>query len=80
MKKLNWKDILVRSIKTFIQTFISITMADVVGVDFIQGENLDNVLIGIFISAGAASISAVWNIVLSPLLDTKTGGNNDEVQ
>ncbi len=78
MNKNKLKDIAVRAFKTFIQAFISIVIAQLGGVDFIEGENTKNVLIGIAISAGAAGISAVWNGVLSPLLNTFTGGKDNE--
>lgn len=75
MNKEKIKDIAVRAFKTFIQAFISIVIAQLGGIDFIEGENTKNVLIGIAISAGAAGISAVWNGVLSPLFNSLTGGN-----
>ncbi len=78
MKNINWKDVGIRAFKTFIQAFISIAIAGLSGVNFIEGEDLKNVLIGIAISAGAAGVSAVWNAVLSPLFNTITGGNNNE--
>ncbi len=78
MKNINWKDVGIRALKTFIQAFVSIAIAQLGGIDFIEGENLQNVLIGIAISAGAAGISAVWNAVLNPLFNTLTGGKNDE--
>ncbi len=75
MNKEKIKDVLIRALKTFIQAFVSIAIAQLAGVNFIEGENLMNVLIGIAVSAGAAGISAVWNGVLSPLLNSITGGN-----
>ncbi len=75
MNKEKIKDVLIRALKTFIQAFVSIAIAQLAGVNFIEGENLMNVLIGIAVSAGAAGVSAVWNGVLSPLLNSITGGN-----
>ncbi len=75
MNKEKIKDVLTRALKTFIQAFVSIAIAQLAGVNFIEGEDLMNVLIGIAISAGAAGVSAVWNGVLSPLLNSITGGN-----
>ena len=75
MNKEKIKDVLIRALKTFIQAFVSIAIAQLAGVNFIEGEDLMNVLIGIAISAGAAGVSAVWNGVLSPLLNSITGGN-----
>jgi Na+/H+-dicarboxylate symporter len=80
MKTVDWKDVGIRALKTFIQAAVSIAVANLAGVDFIEGENLQNALIGIAISAGAAGVSAVWNAVLSPLLNTISGGNDHEVQ
>ncbi len=67
-KKIDWKDVGIRALKTFVQSAVSIAIAQLAGVDFIEGENLDKVLISIAISAGAAGISAVWNGVISPLI------------
>lgn len=78
MNKARVRDVLIRALKTFIQAFISIAIAQLAGVNFIEGEDLKNVLIGIAISGGAAGVSAVWNGVLSPLLNSLTGGNDNE--
>ncbi len=75
MNKEKIKDIAIRALKTFIQAFVSIAIAQLAGVNFIEGEDLKNVLIGIAISGGAAGVSAVWNAVLSPLFNSITGGN-----
>jgi len=60
------KDILIRAIKTFVQTAGAYLIANLSGVDFF-GENAPKAFwMGILLSAGAAGISAVWNTVLLP--------------
>ena len=62
LKALNWSDIGVRALKTFIQAFISsFTIDAVFGVTTFDG--LKAVLISILIAATASAISATWNFV-----------------
>jgi hypothetical protein len=62
LKNLNWKDIGVRALKTFIQAFVSsFTIDAVFGVTTFDG--LKSVLISILIAATASAISATWNFV-----------------
>lgn len=60
------KDILVRAIKTFVQTAGSYLIANLSGVDFFGGNATKAFWTGILLSAGAAGISAVWNTVFGP--------------
>lgn len=65
--KINWKDVLVRAGKTFVQTAGSYTVAALSGINFFEGDKNATFWVGILVSAGAAGISAVWNTVLSPI-------------
>ena len=67
MKKLNWKDIATRAIKTFVQSAMSYLILNLTGVDFFSGSMSDTFWVGLGLSAGAAGLSAVWNTVLQPL-------------
>ena len=60
------KDILIRAIKTFIQTAGAYLIANLSGVDFFDANSTKAFWAGILLSAGAAGISAVWNTVLLP--------------
>ena len=53
------KDILIRALKTFTQTFLATAATGVAGVTNIS------TLKALLIAAGAAGISAVWNALLS---------------
>lgn len=62
LKNLNWKDIGIRALKTFIQAFVSsFTIDAVFGVTTFDG--LKSVLISVLIAATASAISATWNFV-----------------
>ena len=73
---INWKDVAVRSIKTFVQTFVSVLGSELVGMNLFDGTMTETVWIGIGLSAGAAACSAVWNGVLEPLFKTKPPEEN----
>lgn len=63
----DWKDVVIRAVKTFLQTAVSYLIAALGGVDF--GSNLGRTFwIGLGLSAGAAGLSAVWNGVLQPII------------
>ena len=65
--KVDWKDVAIRAVKTFVQTAVSYLIAVLGGVDF--GSNPGKTFwIGLGLSAGAAGLSAVWNGVLAPIL------------
>lgn len=57
----------VRAGKTFVQTALSYLIANVSGVNFFDGNQSETFWVGLFLSAGAAGLSAVWNGVIQPL-------------
>ncbi len=63
MRKINYRDVIIRALKTFMQAFIS-----AFGIDAIFGVTdarmLKKALLAVLISAVAAGISAVWNMLL----------------
>jgi len=66
MKHIDWKDVGVRAMKTFVQTAASVFIAGLGGVDlFAQKEGF---WIGLLLSAGSAGISAVWNGLIEPMI------------
>ena len=74
MKNVNWKDVLVRAGKTFIQTATSYLIASLGGVNFFDGDKSETFWVGLVLSAGAAGLSAVWNGVIAPLIQPKPPG------
>lgn len=60
---INWKDVGIRALKTFVQTFVSTIIAAIGGVDFFAAGKNESFWIGLGLSAGAAAISAAWNII-----------------
>lgn len=66
MKNIDWKDVLVRAIKTFVETAVAAIVAGVSGVDVFATE--EGFWIGLALSAGAAGVSAVWNGVVEPMI------------
>lgn len=67
MKNTDWKDVIIRAIKTFVQTACSYIIANLAGVNFFEGQTGETFWIGLALSAGAAGLSAVWNGILAPL-------------
>ena len=65
---IDWKDVIIRALKTFAQTAISYLMAALNGVDFFGGDLGKTFWTGLALSTGAAGLSAAWNGVLQPLL------------
>ncbi len=61
------KNIIERSVKTFIETAISYLIAHLSGANFFERNEVKTVWVGLAISAGAAGLSATWNGVLQPL-------------
>lgn len=66
MKNVNWKDVLIRSIKTFAETAFAFLVAELAGVEVFAVEK--SMWISIGLSAVAAGIAAVWNGVVEPAL------------
>lgn len=71
---IDWKDVLIRSVKTFVETAVAFLLAELAGVEVFAADK--EMWIGIALSAGAAGISAVWNGVIEPVLKlpSKTEG------
>ena len=63
MTNIAWKDILIRALKTFVQTLVSTIVASLSGVNFFDGAKNETFWIGLGLSAGAAAVSAAWNII-----------------
>ena len=76
MKKINWKDVGKRALKTFVQTIVAYAVAD--GTVLANAlSNMDaskQVLITVGVGALAAGVSAVWNTVVSPILEEESNG------
>lgn len=71
MKNIDWRDVLVRAGKTFLQTAGAYLIAALGGVDFFAGDKGETFWVGLALSAGAAGLSAVWNGVIAPLFKPK---------
>lgn len=63
---INWKDVAIRSIKTFIEVFVTFIMAEIADVEIFAVDKRTWCILGI--SGVAAGVAAVWNGVISPLL------------
>lgn len=79
-KKVNWKDVGIRSLKTFIEAAIPLILTALTGIDYAgDGNTIKSVLIATLLSAAATGICAVWNGVINPLLNgIKTGPEHPE--
>ena len=66
MKNVNWEDVAVRAVKTFVESFLALLGAELTGVDIFAMDKVTWCAVGI--SAAAAGITAVWNGVIEPLL------------
>lgn len=73
MKKVNWRDVWVRAVKTFAQAAIADLTANLTILSGALGDSsaLRTLAISVGVGALAAGISAVWNGVISPLLQAK---------
>jgi hypothetical protein len=60
---MNWKDIFVRAGKTFVQAFVSALIVSLTGVNLFATADQENFWLGVLMSAGAAGVSAAWNII-----------------
>ena len=68
LKSINWRDLAVRALKTFIQTLISYLTID--GIFSISDKvGLQKWLLTTGLSALAAAVSAVWNLMLGVFSD-----------
>ena len=77
LKNINWKDLTLRAVKTFIQTFISyLTIDGLFGIS--DKVEMQRWLLTTGLSALAAAISAVWNLILGVISD-KAGEALDKI-
>ena len=66
MKNVNWKDVAVRAVKTFIEAFVAFVGAELAGMDLFSIDKGMWAAVGV--SAVAAGISAVWNGMIEPVV------------
>lgn len=79
LKNIDWKDILIRATKTFIQAAGSCIVANLSGINFLDSEGIDRTfIIGLLLSSGAAGLSAVWNVIICPIVAISNNKNNNE--
>jgi len=70
----DWKDVLIRSIKTFFQAAIAL-----IGASLADGSIFQNTGQAVWLSAVAGGIAAVWNGVLSPAFSTLHNKADEEI-
>lgn len=70
MKKINWKDISIRCIKTFIQAMAAYLAVSISTTDFTDKEAIKGLIIGTIASA----VSAVMNLVNNLLKGDEING------
>ena len=66
MKNVNWKDVAIRAMKTFIEAFVAFVGAELAGMDLFAIDKGMWAAVGV--SAVAAGISAVWNGMIEPVV------------
>ena len=64
---INWKDVAIRAIKTFVEAFIACVGAELAGMDIFAIDK--GMWCAVGLSAAAAGISAVWNGMIEPALN-----------
>lgn len=64
MKNVNWKDVAVRAVKTFVEAAVAFVGAELAGVDIFTVDK--GMWLALGVSAAAAGISAVWNGLVEP--------------
>ena len=69
MKDINWKDVLIRAIKTFMEAFIACAGAELAGMDLFAIDK--GMWCAVILSAAAAGLSAIWNGMIEPVLKPK---------
>lgn len=72
MKGIDMKDVLIRSIKTFLEVVLTYVATAMAGVTYGDGTLSAEITVGALLSAGAAGIAAVLNGVVLPLLRAET--------
>lgn len=66
MKNIDWKDVLIRSAKTFVEAFLTFVSAEMAGVDVFAVDKSAWFAVGV--SAAIAGVCAVWNGIFQPLV------------
>ena len=72
MKKINWKDIGIRCLKTFIQGVVAYLAVSISTTDFTDKEAVKGLIIGTI----ASGVSALMNIINSLLKGDEINGKN----
>lgn len=78
--KINWKDIGIRALKTFVQAFLGIVIPEIIVIlngGFVSWSTAWAILAPFVASALAAGISAVWNSVIHPIMEAENNGNSN---
>ena len=70
MTKAAWKDVLIRSAKTFVETLIPTLIAALSGVDFTVAH-VKGFWIALLIPVLSTALTAAWNIILSAMKTTE---------
>ena len=77
LKSIDWRDLAIRAVKTFIQTFVSyLTIDGLFGIS--DKVEMQRWALTTGLSALAAGISAVWNLVLD-VVSSKAGEALDRI-
>lgn len=66
MKNVNWKDVAVRAVKTFVEAAVAFAGAELAGMDLFAIDKSMWAAVGL--SAAAAGISAIWNGMIEPAI------------
>lgn len=62
LKKINWRDVGIRAVKTFVQAFIgAVTIDSLIGIT--DADALKKALVGLAVAGVSAGVSALWNFV-----------------
>lgn len=68
-----FRDVLIRALKTFLETAGAYLLAHLSGVNFFEGNPGRTFWVGLALSTGAAGLAAAWNGVIAPLLSASSG-------
>ena len=71
MKKIDWRDVGIRALKTFIEAVLTYVVTALGGITYGDGTVKDTVWIGALFCALCAGITAVLNGVILPLFRTE---------
>lgn len=72
----DWGDVFIRALKTFAQVAVTYAFTALAGVDFSE-EISGTFWLGFALSAGSAGVSAAWNSVLIPALNSGKRSSNE---